>query len=58
MIRPDAVPIANRNPYKRVDLGARRKRVIRRDELQPGEPEPSEAHYDYDDFYGMWTLRD
>lgn len=58
MIAPDAKPLFNRSPYKRIDLAQRRKRVIRRTELLPGDLEPSEAHYDYDEYYAIWTLRD
>ena len=58
MIDPKAIPLFNRSPYKRVDLSQRRRRVITRKDLLPGELEPSEAHYDYDEFYSIWTLRD
>lgn len=46
MIAPDAEPIGNRNPYKRVDLGARRRpRTITREEVENGAPHPDWKYY-------------
>ena len=57
MIRPDAEPIGNRNPYKRVDLGRKRlPKVITEEDYQRGVI-PDEALYDYDWTNRAWYLK-
>lgn len=58
MIAPDAKPIANRNPYKRVDLGARRQHpaVITKQEYERGVI-PDELLYEYDYAFEVWRLK-
>jgi len=59
MIDPKAEPITNRNPYRRIDLAARRERhppVITDEDYKNGVI-PDEALYTY--VYGCgWVLKD
>lgn len=58
MIAPDAKPIANRNPYKRVDLAAkRRKTVITREDVENGEPVPDPDLYEWWLGDMVWRLK-
>lgn len=60
MIDPKAVPIGNRNPYKRVDLAAkRRKATITKEEILGNiEREPDPSLYDYNPYTGNWHLKE
>ena len=59
MIDPKAEPISNRNPYKRIDLAARRQRplVITEEEYQNGVI-PDEGQYTYDWVARQWRLKE
>jgi hypothetical protein len=58
MIDPSAEPIDNRNPYRRVDLSARRyPKVITEDDYNRGVI-PDEALYVYDISDSCWHLKE
>jgi hypothetical protein len=58
MIARDAAPIANRNPYKRVDLARRsRPAVVTAEDVRRGATAPDPAFYDYDYYAGEWRLK-
>jgi hypothetical protein len=60
MIDPKAEPIGNRNPYKRVDLAARRRQrhpeTITNADYKNGVI-PDETLYDYDWNAQIWRLK-
>lgn len=60
MITPDAEPIGNNAPYKRVDLARpNRKRTITALEVaEMGGREPDPAIYSKDPVRDVWILKD
>lgn len=58
MIAPDAEPISNRSPYKRIDLSRPKpKATITRQEAIDSGSIPDPALYDYCHIYDIWTLK-
>ena len=60
MIDPKAEPTENRNPYKRIDLAARRVRhhpeIITKEDIENGVVF-DETLYEYDWNPGIWRLK-
>ncbi len=58
MIEPDADPIGHRPPYKRIDLGARRRKsIITKEDYDAGEM-PDEEFYWFDFGDQLWKLKE